>query len=145
PFGLFHSHWPIHNLFTLAIPVHLLPFAIRTRSHNRAYRVPEARLDMSVGLRVARAHAVNPVTEVRLAVVTLMRGRQLPFPARSVDQLGLPFLHHLGQAFESIEWIRTRLLGDEKPARAAFPTLRVQSSFFPTDTGVVPKAIAIAG
>jgi hypothetical protein len=76
--SLGRSQRMIHNLFLSSVPIHLLAFTVSPGGHDGSDRMPEAGLDMPVRHRVARPHAVDPVSKMRLAVVAQMRGWQLP-------------------------------------------------------------------
>src|SRR5258706_851444 len=135
----------IHNFFLTPVPVHFLAFGVSARGHDGRDGMPETRPDMSVRHRVTRAHAADPVVQVRLAVVAQVRGWQLPVASGNGHQLGFALPHHFTQTFESVEGILPDLLGNEKPTRAAFPALRIERAFLPANTGVVAKTVAIAG
>ena len=66
----------IEDQLVLAIPIELLALAVCLGGHRRAHGVPEAAMYVAVGVRVAGAHAVNPVVQVELAVVALLQGRE---------------------------------------------------------------------
>ena len=64
----------IHNLFLIPVPVKLFTFAISTGGHDLPDRMPESGLDIAIGIKIPGPHAVHPVIDMKLAVITLING-----------------------------------------------------------------------
>jgi len=108
----------IEDLLVLAIPMHLLPFAITSCSHHNRHGMGKPGIDIAVR-RLPAAHATEPVIGVKFEVVILIQRRHF-LVAFNGDKLRLRLAHF--QIEDDIRTPTTLGFGDEPPLWAAFAT-----------------------
>src|SRR5512136_899880 len=107
-----------HDFLPLAVPIELPALPVSACRHAGPDRMPESSVNVAVGIGIARTHAVDPVVQVRLAVVALGGRRQAAFITLRSYQARAPLLYRLLKTAIEIE-MRRALLRNQEPARTS--------------------------